>query len=381
MKYNEIKEYAKKIEIKEPHKIGYKITAKIKTTIDTYNSAISNIQVGNIDIAIIKLKKVISLRPDFNEARDLLSILVDYENSKSYNEKHNEKKKSLIRKKEFSNSKKKTLPEKLNINPRTLIKIIVGIVILIIAIILIIVLTGTIKDNLNKKNTQEIVDNNNGLKLIINTLNNQIDELNSEIGNKNDDINANTTRIVVLEENISDYKNLLTLYTAKSFFSDGEYTRAAELIVTLENIIFEEEQMSIYNQVYSESMAESAKSVYNIGVNLFNQQNYEGALENLLLVGEYDNSFEEMAQVLYMTGKTYYELDQPAQAIEVYKNLSLNYPEFPNKDHILYNTGKAYMKLLDNTKAKEMFNLIISDYADSSLIGYARNKIKEIDGS
>jgi len=146
-------------------------------------------------------------------------------------------------------------------------------------------------------------------------------------------------------------------------------------------VAFEEEDLDVYNQVYIGSMKESAKSAYNIGVNLFNQQNYEGALENLLLVEKYDDNYEEMPQVLNMIGKTYYELNQAEKAIEIYKQLQLNYPEFPNKDHILYNTGKAYMKLNENNKALEMFNLILSEYPNSSLIGYTKDKIKEINGN
>jgi len=382
MKYEEIRNYAQKIDIKKLQNQNFKITSTVKKSVESYNSAVSNIQVGNIDIAIIKLRKVVTLRPDFGEAVNLLNLLVKYEQSNNKEktvEKHVQKKsktqESVLH--PIINTKKKTLPEILNISPRTLMKVIVFFT-FIIVIISIILIVSTIVNHSGKTDSEQINNNISSLNSTINLQKETITTLTKELDDKSKTLNENTEKIVVLEEQLKNERNLLNLYLAKSYYSDGRYADAAEILLGLKEVQFKDEDLDVYNQVYQGAMTESAKSVYNIGINLFNQQNYQGALENLLMVQEYDSSFEEMAQTLYYIGKTYYELGLAEKAIDSYKQLELNYPEFPDKDYILYNAGKAYMKLENDDKALEMFNLILSDYPSSSLIGYTKDKIKEI---
>ncbi|MBN2851282.1 MAG: tetratricopeptide repeat protein [Clostridia bacterium] len=385
MNYSEIKEYATKIDIKKLQNKDFKITPNVKESIEIYNSAVSNVQVDNADIAIIKLRKVVSLRPDFGEAATLLNMLLSYEKAKSLGDKVNHASTAPSHREPvlnpIINTKKKTLPEMLKINPRTLMKIIVASIFVILAIAIILIISSLVKAGKNNDSKVTTETDINALKAKVIQLTEQVDELTASLEDKNALINENTTDIVVLEDKVAEYSHLYSLYLAKSYYSDGKYTKAAEILLELEGVVFQDEDLDVYNQVYIGSMSESAKSVYNIGINLFNQQNYEGSLENLLMVEVYDSNFEEMAQVLYNLGKTYYELNEADIAIETYKRLELNYPEFPNKDQILYNTGKAYMKLGDNVKAKEMFNLILTNYPNSPLKGYATDKIKEINNS
>jgi len=383
MKYEEIQNYAQKIDIKKLQNQNFKITSTVKKSVELYNSAVSNVQVRNIDIAIIKLRKVVTLRPDFGEAVNLLNLLIKYEQSTN-NEKIVEKNiQKKINKQDsvlhpIINTKKKTLPEILNITPRTLMKIIVFFT-FITVIIAIIIIVSTVVSHSGKTDNEKVNNNIGNLNSTISLQKETIDSLTKELEDQKKILNENTEKIVVLEEKLKDTNNLLNLYLAKSYYSDGRYADAAQILLALKDVQFKDEDLDVYNQVYQGSMTESAKSVYNIGINLFNQQNYQGALDNLLLVREYDPNFEEMAQTLYYIGKTYYELGLADKAIESYKQLELNYPEFPDKDYILYNAGKAYMKLENYDKALEMFNLILSDYPNSSLIGYTKDKIKEIE--
>lgn len=385
MNYSEIKEYATKIDIKKLQNKDFKITPNVKESIEIYNSAVANVHVDNADIAIIKLRKVVSLRPDFGEAATLLNMLLSYEKSKSLGDKVNHVNQSSSHREPvlnpIINTKKKTLPEMLKVNPRTLMKVIVASIFIILTVAIILIVSSLVKGGKNNGVKATAETDINALNAKVAQLTEQVDNLTESLSEKNTLINESTTEIVVLEDKAAMYSDLYNLYLAKSYYSDGKYTKAAEILLALEGVVFKDEDLDVYNQVYIGSMTESAKSVYNIGINLFNQQNYEGALENFLMVEVYDSDFEEMAQVLYNLGKTYYELNEAEEAIETYKRLELNYPEFPNKDQILYNTGKAYMKLGDNVKAKEMFNLILTNYPNSTLKGYATDKIKEINNS
>ncbi len=379
MQYDEIVKNAKKIDIKKLQDSHITLSGTMKKSVEIYNSAVSNIQFGNMDIAIIKLRKAQSLQPGFQEATKLLSMLKSLEKPHSEDDKI-KKTNEKIGKRDpvlhpIINSKGKTLPERLHINPRTLMKLIITTIMVIIIVVMIVVISKLV--NKEDEGINPDVATVNQLTVTVNQLSNQIDDLTSQLEDKNETLNENTTKLVVLEEQLLTTNQLLDLYMAKSYYSDGKYTLAAEILMSLEEVVFEDEHLGVYNQVYLGAMAESAKSVYMIGVNLFQQQDYQRALDNLLQVKIYDSNFSEMDSVLIQTGKTYYELDRPAEAIETYKELDLNYPEYP-KDSILYNTGKAYMKLNDYEQALIMFNLILTDYPDSSLIGYAKDKIKEI---
>lgn len=380
MQYDEIVKSAKKIDIKKLQDSHITLSGTMKKSVEIYNSAVSNIQFGNIDIAIIKLRKAQSLQPGFKEASKLLSMLKSLEKPYDEEGKIKENNEKIVNRDSVLHpiitSKEKTLPERLHINPRTLMKVIITTIIVVVVVAMVIVISKSV--NKEKVETNSDASTVNQLTITVNQLSNQIDDLTSQLEDKNDIVNINTTQLVVLEDQLLTKNQLLDLYMAKSYYSDGKYTLAAEILMNLEDVVFEDEHLAVYNQVYLGAMAESAKSVYMIGVNLFQQQDYQLALDNLLQVKIYNNNFSEMDSVLIQIGKAYYELDRPTEAIETYKELDLNYPEYP-KDSILYNTGKAYMKLNDDEQALLMFNLILRDYSSSSLIGYAKDKIKEIE--
>ncbi len=379
MQYDEIVKDIKKIDTKKLQANNTTLSGTMRRSIEMYNSAVSNIHYGNIDIAIIKLKKAQSLHPGFKEATMLLEILygkkkhVEHDKIKETNEKIAKREPVLH---PIINGKGKTLPDRLHIKPRTLMKLIITIIMIVVIIVMIFITSKLV--NRGDETINPDIATVNQLTITVNQLSNQIDDLTTQLEGKNEIINENTTQLVVLESQLETINQLLDLYMAKSYYSDGKYTQAAEILMNLEEVVFEDEHLGVYNQVYLGAMTESAKSVYMIGVNLFQQQDYQRALENLLQVKIYDSNFSEMDSVLIQIGKTYYELDRPSEAVDTYKELDLNYPEYP-KDSILYNTGKAYMKLNNYEQALIMFNLILKDYPDSSLIGYAKDKIKVIE--
>jgi len=214
MKYSEIQEYAKKININEIKQLGYKPSSDIKHSIEIFNSAINNIKVKNTDIAIIKLKKAVSISPEFRQARKLLTMLLEFEKSKVNNIDTETKKKELT----FSQHKKRPLPERLNINPRTLMKIIVGGIAILIVVTVILIVVNLLGKKIEKNDNQQVLETNSQLQATILELNRKIDKLNSDIDIKNKSINENTTKTVVLEQSIEDYENLNNILKQQNYY-------------------------------------------------------------------------------------------------------------------------------------------------------------------
>ena len=75
----EIQDY-KKINIDELVANGQVLAENIRNSIVLYNKAIESLSTGSEDIAMIELKKAVSLNPQFYEALNLLGICYNHIN-------------------------------------------------------------------------------------------------------------------------------------------------------------------------------------------------------------------------------------------------------------------------------------------------------------
>lgn len=371
MTYEELRRRAIKIDKSKINKSSTEDYDKIIKTADKYNSAIESINVKNFDIAKIKLKKVIGSNPDFSQAIEVYDALKKYEESQY--EKTTPKvveKETLLKK--FANL--------IGVEQKLLLNILIGIAMVIIVILLVLSISAIAKNISSKKVESDdyTQEDYNTLNTKVLSLETEIAELNNKLTENEDTINNGTIEKVVLEAENEELNNALKLYMAKSFLADSNFSKSTELILTLDANMFNGEDLQIYSYVKNISMTESAKSAYSIGNNLFNKQDFAGALENFLLVHEYDSDYE-VGQTLYNLGKTYYELGDGQKAIDMYKDIELNVPDFSSPEGLLYNTGKAYIILEEIVKAKEMFNNLIDNYPTSSLAGQARSMLSELE--
>lgn len=101
-------------------------------------------------------------------------------------------------------------------------------------------------------------------------------------------------------------------------------------------------------------------SLFTQGNSAYQEQNFEAALSNYLLILE---SGLESADLFYNTGNCYYKLNQPTQAILYYeKGLKLR----PLSKDIKYNLGLANKQIVDKIEAlpipfyKEWWNVLIN---------------------
>jgi tetratricopeptide (TPR) repeat protein len=390
MNYLDLLQGLEKINIDEIKKLK-KLSQNDLIAYEIFNSALDNMRYGNEDIATIKLKKVVSLQPDFEEAQILLKRVMEFEKEKMTefrsSSSHLKEEKTKTAKaapvqQAKPAGKRMTLPERLDISPRVLMKIILSAVMLVFLTLVLFIgykLVSGIKPAASPENqyTQEDMDLLNqtisGLEAENANLQNTVDWLNRQLDEKS----------LAVEKSASDtgsLSNRLDLYVAKAYFFEGEYSKAVNSLLNIDPELLDADETLLYNDIKTSSYKEAAKSLYTIALNLFNQADYENALKNFLLVLEYDPEFKEKGQCLYNTGKTYYEMGRAHEAIETYKQLEMTVPLYNNKVGILYHSAKAYALTGDKQKAVELFNKVITEYPNSSLVGYAKDRLNELAG-
>lgn len=357
-----------------------------KMAVEYYNDAVENIVEGNTDIAVIKLKKVLSLSPDFSEASQLLNRISEYEKSHSIGDKVYESMHGRDVNDKRPYAERKTLPQMLNIKPRVLIKIII-----VLVVIAITVGAGILIFNLFSKEPSTESPEPEAVTYSqeeVNTLNKRIEELESSLAKSEIETQEALSSSTGSDETINQLRDenetifaQLNLYKAEVFFQSEDYVQSADMVKSLNADDYKGADKELYNTVYNKAIYQAALSRYKSGLSLYSQKDYLGAIEHLEMVDEYSPEFEEIGNCYYVLAKAYYEVDKAEKSIELYETISKNMSQmgFENDTGLLYYTGKAYQKLDNFIKAREMYNKLIADYPNSTLVGYAKDRIKEME--
>ncbi|MFO7612223.1 MAG: tetratricopeptide repeat protein [Clostridia bacterium] len=382
MEFNDILKDLKKVDLERIKQSDVQIFKNEKIAVEYYNDAVGNILEGNVDIAAIKLKKVMALSPDFEEASRLYARINEYEYSKSIGDKvyENIRGRDTVTKSRLSTGK--TLPQRLNVKPRVLLKVIMVLLTIAITVLLSIIIFKLAEkpEDENKPSAATYSQEE------VNILNERIDQLEANLAASEaetqtamGDSAGDKERITQLEAENDRLEGLLNLYKAAAYFENGQYVQSADIVRGLDAVDYIGGDRTLYDEVYRNAMGMAADSIYTIGLNLYNQQEYQGAIDNLVKVEQYNPDFGELGRCYYIMGISYFELGNAAKAIELYEHIQRNIPSFTNTTGLLYYTGKAYQKLGDFEKARELYNLLISGYPNSSLVGNARDRLREME--
>lgn len=386
MDKNEILKDLKKVDMNLIKQSDIKMFKAEKMAVEYYNDAVENIVEGNTDIAVIKLKKVLSLSPDFSEASQLLNRISEYEKSHSIGDKVYESMHGRDINDKRPYPERKTLPQMLNINPRVLIKIIIVLVVIAITVGASILIFNLFNKEPSAENpepesvtySQEEYDE----------LNKRIEELESSLVKSEIETQEALSSSTGNDETINQLRDenetiiaQLNLYKAEFLFQNEDYELSADMAKSLNADAYKGEDKELYNEVYNKAIYQAALSRYKTGLNLYSQKDYAGAIDQLEMVDQYSPEFEEIGNCYYVLAKAYYEIDKAEKSIELYETISKNMSQmgFENDTGLLYYTGKAYQKLDNFTKAREMYNKLIADYPNSSLVGYAKDRLKEME--
>ncbi|HHY24432.1 MAG TPA: tetratricopeptide repeat protein [Clostridiaceae bacterium] len=373
-------------------KMGNEISEDIKNSILLYNNALENLKMDSEDIAMIELRKAISLNPEFYEAINLLGIcyyyLKDYDKAeemfakvakaekngvrafnylKSIRKEENpdisqgigQVKKSHASRKKASRSREVVTREintrerrpdavRLNVFPSTgkgktdrkqeFIKYLTGIIIgLIIAFLIGI-------PGISKQNKDGNIGNEGTSKDPVVTENGE----NAEYEEKYKQLSSEHEKLKKdYEIAITDrdyYEAIIKLYDADDLYKAQKYEDAADMLVLVKSIEFKGDEKGKYDKLANEVMPRASDIVYSQAYNLFQGQKFKEAVNKYLKITEYYENFGKM-------------------------------------DIVLYYAGKCYLELNDNEKAKEMFLKTIEKYPDSEYAKYSQSRLNSITGN
>ena len=330
----------------------------ISQTIKKYNQALTYCYQGSLDLAVIQLKKVISLNPKFVQAHQLLALL--YINAEKWPEAKRELEKcrrvdvnntmtlrylhevntmlevesegglSGGRKKNADSVKyrhgNETIIQPLNTHESkgmtTLLNIVVGIVIGVAAACFLIL-------------PAQVQNAKQGIDAELKAVNEEMDIKTATIAELEQNIKVLTTEKEKLKSELIGYTgedgklsavdNLLS--AADIYMKTPEDTSAVaeyldlidETIVDTAGAAFE----SVYNHLRTQVGTSVGKSYYDTGMEAYQNESYEDAIEYLTRAFSYDSTNGE---ALYNLGNAYRKSGDDANAIAVYQQVIELFP-------------------------------------------------------
>lgn len=348
----------------------------INQTIKKYNQALTYCKQDSLDLAVIQLKKVLSLNPKYVQAHQLLALLymnieewdkarrellkctaIDTNNTttlrylKAVNVMQNVDAEIVTTKKkkdQFSEEEPihvahpkskdvmlKPIDEKEPNGMQTLLNIIIGTAIGI-AIAWFLILPARI--NQVKSSTQSTIDG------YIETLSGK----NEEVQNLTDEKNDLANEIASLELSLNGYSGtdeMMTayerlLYACYLYYSpDSDELAVAEALNQIQDSDYAngtENYRAVYDSLKSNIGSNASKAYYNQAMDLYNQENYEDSIPQFLLAVEYN---AEDVEALYNLANAYRLNENVEEAIAAYTQLI---EKFPNSSRV--SRANKYLK-------------------------------------
>lgn len=321
----------------------------INQTIKKYNSALSAAKSGNEDLAVIQLKKVVSLNPKFVRAHQLLALLymkesdypkavkclkwarkIDFNNTTTlrYMQEIGEKFMEPGRGRDNAARAYRQQPKKdtlANVRPvgaykeekrhwMPAVNVIIGVMIgLIVSFVLI---RPTLKGNLVSNNSESIAENNQMLSVKEAEISALQQERDQEKGNAeklqnklDEEKNTNKTKLEKSQK----------LLLAVKYYTDGDLMLAATTVNGYTEADFEsEEEKALFQTVSKKLTSQDVKKLFEEGRDLFNNGKYDEAERLLTQVLSIE---PENQDALYFMGRVYHQRGKKKKAKEYYQKV------------------------------------------------------------
>lgn len=340
-------------------------------TVKKYNQALTYCQQDSLDLAIIQLKKVLSMSPRFVQAHQLLALLyinnqdwdkakkeldkclkIDTNNTTTLRylkevesmmpseEERVKKKKEAIVYQSGNDTVIQPVGRKEIVGFQTLINIVIGVVIGV-GIAWYLVLPARVQQAQNSANTQlKTVSEQLDAKTVqVDELTQQISALTKEKDSLSSSLDEAQGVNVAVEAN-TDLIEAALMYINKSA---DEQTIAQELELIDDDFLANEATESfktLYQMILDDVGPVVAKTYYNTGYEAFRTEEYDTAIENLEKAFKYD----------------------------------------PSNGEALYNLAQAYNRSGDTDKAVETYKQVIELFPDTEKARKSENYIKELEG-
>ena len=320
----------------------------INQTIKKYNQALLYCKQNSRDLAIIQLKKVLSLNPKMVRAHQLLALLYIEE------ERYDQAKKTLRNAgkidanntltlrylKEANTGLKQQNPNKKQkqdelisyqsgndtiIQPKylkdtsaagTIINMVIGIAIGV-AITCFLIVPG-VRTKVQSDARAEVLEANNTISSknqTISSLEKQVDDLNSQMeAAKNNEQDTSNK--------IGSYEQLLNAYVA---YADGRAEDAGTALEQVDQDNLSDEAKAVYETINTQVNAEYLSTLYTEGYQAYSSRKFEDAIDRFSKIVEIDETYED-GNAMYYLAQSYRRNNDMESAAPYYQKIVEQYP-------------------------------------------------------
>jgi len=341
----------KHINLEDVIPVGNEFKSKnknIEKAVTLYNQAIMSLESKSEDIAVIELKKALSLYPDFTEAKMLLSLA--YMINHKYNEAEQllnsvvEGDNVIARASLYLQYIQMKSPSSHNRSPKKVVRIrlpkiqfvgVRGILkLLIVFSIGVMVASFMFKSNSSNQSMND------------NALNNHVS---------------------ILEENVKQLEQQLNEVT-----NENTYLKKVQELLMIEN------------NIESGNIDEAKNKIEQLKDFTFHEperQKYDALLEkiNQMSTAQSDAAVNTVSGMeAYNKGYTAYKEGKYSEAISYLNEYLKSAPNNTTAQSAWYVLGKSYQAVGDKENAASCYNKVIQDFAGSEYANYARSRLKEL---
>lgn len=346
------------IDIKALEEAGKVIPDNVRNSIILYNKALESIRQNSEDIAIIELKKAISMNPDFHEAMNLLGLCYSYtkedvkaaeifnrvvtaENNSvqalrylnSMNGGYELPVETGLPKRKNAEEKKKEKDRTMAKAPKNgldpsfwdvfkgsgktdILKYVIGFTAGAVVILLLTLpfgsdggspSPGTGNPNTPASGNNDVVDAAKYSKL-----ESDFQELQKQLED---------SRV-----QLDYYRNAARISEAERLVDQSQFLDAAELLVLLRAANFKDAEKTRYDALWNAAMPRAVRQASQQGVSLFNSGKYAEAVSILKKIETYGIEYPSGNVGIYYLGKSYGELNDIQNAAAAYQKVIATFP-------------------------------------------------------
>ncbi len=316
-------------------------------TIKKYNQALMYTHQGDYDMAILQLKKVISMNPRYIRALQLLSLI--YIHEKEYAKAKDTLKSALkidahnvtslaymqevvhylkADKKpdqhmgrasqdiiQYKNGNESIIRPRMSFRETsagmTIINIIVGVVIGVLVTAFLVV--PSVKQSAKSESNSAVSQANDTISTKddkITSLEKQIETLEEKNQSLQSDVDDN-------DDKLTSYDYLLKAYEA---YRDKKSEEAIKNLDKVNENHLSEDAKELYKTMSDDVNEEKLSSLYSAGYSAYNSYNYDTAVENLQEIVDTDETYKDGYAVYYLA-QSYRHLEEKEKAITYYKRV------------------------------------------------------------
>ena len=325
-------------------------------TVKKYNQALTYCQQDSLDLAVIQLKKVLSMNPRFLQAHQLLALLYinsqDWEKAKKEldkclkidtnntttlrymkeveqmqpsEEESVHKKKDAIVYQSGNDTVIQPVGKKETVGFQTLMNIVIGLIIGI-GITWFLILPARVQQAQNDANTK------------LKTANEQLDAKTAQVDDLTRQIESLTKEKDSLSNSLEEAQGVNVAVEANTNLIDAAYMyitnnddkmAIAEKLELIPDDFADSKDASksfktLYDTIVQEVGPVVAKSYYDIGYEAYRSEEYDVAIENLKKAFQYD---PENGEALYNLANAYNKSGKTNEAVEVYQQIIDTFPD------------------------------------------------------